>query len=109
MNAHGTTTKGLHVHVVTLECRDAARAGQCLGALASHGQKDALEFGCQSYEFGLQEGTADTVYLVERWSRWEDLDALLTSRVIPALPLYNELLKRPFDPAKDTLRITLAG
>ena len=53
--------------------------------------------------------TKDTVYLVERWSRWEDLDALLQAKVIPALPLYNQLLKRPFDPAQDTLRIQLAG
>jgi len=27
--------------------------------------------------------------------------------VIPALPHYNTLLKRPFDPARDTLRIRL--
>jgi len=56
----------------------------------------------------IQGGKSDTVYLVERWKRWEDLDSLLTEKVVPALPLYNQLLKRPFDPVKDTLRIHLS-
>lgn len=95
--------------MVTLECKDAERATRCIDALANYGRPDALAFNCLSYEFGLQEGASDTVCLVERWSRWEDLDALLEAKVVPALPMYNELLKRPFDPAKDTLRIKLAS
>ncbi|WP_455377171.1 hypothetical protein [Petrachloros mirabilis] len=99
--------EGEFVHIVTLECKDADHAKRCLDALKNDGRPDALSFGCISYEFGLKEGNSDTVYLVERWIRWEDLDALLTKKVVPALPLYNQLLKRPFDPAKDTLRIHL--
>lgn len=97
------------VHIVTLRCKDSARAKQCLQALAEYGRNDALAYQCQSYEFGLQEGTQDTVYLIERWQQWGDLDRLLTEKVIPALPLYNELLLNPFDPAKDTLRVTLSS
>jgi hypothetical protein len=48
------------------------------------------------------------VCIVERWRRWEDLDARLQTKVVPAVLRYNQLLKRPFDPAKDTLRITLS-
>ena len=95
------------VHIVTLECRDREHAARCLAALGTYGRPDALSFNCVAYEFGLQAGSPDTVYLVERWNQWEDLDALLTARVVPALPLYNELLKRPFDPARDTRRIEL--
>jgi len=51
----------------------------------------------------------DTVCIVERWRRWEDLDALLRDEVVPALPLYDQLLKEPFDPARDTLRVTLSS
>jgi hypothetical protein len=76
------------------------------------GRSDALEYGCRSYDFGLREGTDDVVRIVvrivERWERWEDLDALLADRVVPALPVYNQLLARPFDPTTDTERITLA-
>jgi quinol monooxygenase YgiN len=97
------------VHLVTLDCKDAERAEHCLAALGAHGRPDALAFGCVSYEFGLKEGATDVVYIVERWRRWGDLDALLTEKVVPALPLYNELLKRPFDPATDTLRISLSA
>ena len=106
MKANGSN--GPLMHVVTLECRDDENAKRCLDALANYGKPDAEAFKCLSYEFGLKEGTTDTVYLVERWNRWEDLDALLSAKVVPALPTYNQLLKRPFDPAKDTLRITLA-
>jgi hypothetical protein len=94
--------------VVTLECRDEQHATRCLEALAEYGRPDALAFNCVSYEFGLKEGTSDTVCLVERWRRWEDLDSLLAAKVVPALPTYNQLLKRPFDPAKDTLRVRLS-
>ena len=95
------------VHIVTLQCKDEAHAKRCLGALAEYGKRDAIDFNCKSYEFGLKTGSSDTVYLVERWNRWEDLDALLAEKVVPALPMYNELLKHPFDPAKDTLRVQL--
>ena len=105
----GATAAGNLVHVVTLECRDGEHAQRCLDALATYGRPDALAFNCVSYEFGFKEGTADTIYLVERWKQWGDLDALLQSKVIPALPLYNQLLKRSFDPARDTVRITLSG
>jgi quinol monooxygenase YgiN len=95
------------VHLVTLACRDAAHAEQCLAALAGSGRSDALEYGCRSYDFGLRDGTDDVVRIVERWERWDDLDALLADRVVPALPVYNQLLARPFDPAIDTERIVL--
>lgn len=97
------------IHLVTLACRDAESAGQCLAALAAHGRPDALAYGCAAYEFGLRAGSDDTVWLVERWRRWEDLDALLAERVAPALPLYNQLLARPFDPEQDTVRIALSA
>ena len=96
-----------HMHVVTLECKDAEHAARCITALRDFGRPDALAFNCASYEFGLKEGTLDTVYVVERWREWKDLDALLEAKVVPALAMYNQLLKRPFDPAKDTVRITL--
>ncbi|MCU9846587.1 hypothetical protein OEZ60_01025 [Defluviimonas sp. WL0024] len=102
-----TTGTGRSVHVVTLECKDAENAARCLGALAAYGRPDAEAFGCVSYDFGLKEGTEDTVHLVERWNGWDDLDALLAEKVVPALPLYNEMLRRPFDPATDTMRIRL--
>jgi len=105
MKTHDSTSRGRLLHVVTLECRDGEHAKRCLDALAAHGRPDALAFDCASYEFGVRQGAEDTVVLVERWTRWEDLDALLSAKVIPALPVYNALLKRPFDPAKDTMRI----
>lgn len=108
MKTSNPTTEGQLVHVVTLECKDEEHAARCLAALTSHGRPDALSFKCVSYEFGLKEGSSDTVYIVERWTRWEDLDALLGAKVVPALPMYNQLLKRPFDPSKDTLRIRLS-
>jgi hypothetical protein len=97
------------LHLVTLECRDADHAKRCIEALSAYGRPDALAFGCASYEFGLKDGHADTVLLIERWSRWQDLDALLREKVVPALPLYNELLRRPFDPARDTARVALGA
>ena len=108
MEKHNPSNNGQLMHVVTLDCRDEEHAARCIDALSNYGKPDALAFNCASYEYGIKEGTTDTVYLVERWSRWEDLDSLLQNKVVPALPMYNELLKRPFDPAKDTLRIKLA-
>ncbi|MGE0145145.1 MAG: hypothetical protein AB7T19_17810 [Planctomycetota bacterium] len=96
------------MHLVTLNCKDAEHAARCMEALANYGRPDALAFNCVSYEFGLKLGATDTVYIVERWRQWRDLDALLTEKVVPALPLYNQLLKQPFDPARDTVRINLA-
>jgi len=96
-------------HTVTLKCKSSEHAARCVASLAKYGRPDALAFNCRSYEFGLKEDAADTVYLVERWSRAEDLDALLREKVVPALPLYNELLEHPFDPARDTLRISLSN
>jgi hypothetical protein len=96
------------VHIVTLQCKDADHALRCAEALEQYGRPDALSFNCASYEFGLKEGTTDTMYLLERWHRWEDLDALLLNKVVPALPVYNALLARPFDPTTDTLRIRLS-
>jgi hypothetical protein len=96
---------GKLLHVVTLRCKDESRASQCIDALSNYGKPDALAFSCISYEFGLKAGTTDTVCIVERWNRWEDLDNLLQNKVVPALPMYNELLARPFDPAVDTIRI----
>ncbi|MDH5670362.1 MAG: hypothetical protein OEY86_20365, partial [Nitrospira sp.] len=102
------TAEGACLQVVTLECKDGEHAKRCLDALAAYGRPDALAFNCVSYEFGLKEGTSDTIYLVERWKQWEDLDALIREKVIPALPMYNQLLKRPFDPARDTARVRLS-
>jgi hypothetical protein len=70
---------------------------------------DALAFNCVSYEFGMRDGTVDTVCLVERWRQWSDLDALLSEKVVRALPMYNQLLRRPFDPSRDTMRIKLCS
>ena len=103
----GGRTSAPCVHVVTLQCKDAEHARNCLAALERYGRPDAEAYHCVSYEFGLKEGSADTVYLVERWRRWEDLDRLLAEKVVPALPTYNALLRQPFDPARDTLRIRL--
>jgi hypothetical protein len=109
MSSPNSATQGQLLHVVTLGCKDDEHATRCIAALTNHGRPDALAFNCVSYEFGLKEGTKDTVYIVERWTRWEDLDSLLVKKVVPALPLYNELLKRPFDPAQDTARINLSN
>ncbi len=105
MQEPDSTSGALLAHVVTLECKDADHAERCLEALAEHGRPDATEFNCASYDFGLKQGTSDTVYIVERWNTWADLDHLLAAKVVPALPIYNALLKRPFDPATDTVRI----
>jgi hypothetical protein len=107
MKTQDSTSRGKLIHVVTLSCKDSESAYQCLDAWATYGKPDALSFNCSSYEFGLKAGYSDTVYLVERWNKWEDLDSLLKAKVIPALPMYNQLLKNPFDPATDTLRIEL--
>jgi quinol monooxygenase YgiN len=107
MTATSLNTDGQLLHVVTLECKDDDHAKRCIAALTDYGRPDALASGCISYEFGLKEGSLDTVCIVERWKRWQDLDSLLSTKVVPALPLYNEMLKRPFDPTKDTLRINL--
>lgn len=108
MTATDSSSRGRLIHVVTLDCKDPEHASRCLSALAEHGRPDALAFGCVAYEFGLQEGATDIVRIVERWTHWTDLDALLLAKVVPALPMYNQLLKRPFDPARDTLRIRLS-
>lgn len=108
MNATELPHGALLTHIVTLDCKDAEHAARCIDALKNYGKPDALAYGCESYEFGWKAGSPDVVYLVERWKRWEDLDRLLVEKVVPALPVYNELLKRPFDPSADTLRIQLA-
>lgn len=108
MTENKLANEGQFVHVVTLDCKDEEHATRCIEALANYGRPDALALNCISYEFGFKEGTNDTLCIVERWHQWEDLDALLNEKVVPALPMYNELLKRPFDPAKDTVRINLS-
>jgi quinol monooxygenase YgiN len=95
------------LHVVTLECKDAEHADRCLTALREHGRPDALAYGCVSYEFGPRVDSPSTIQIVERWHRWEDLDALLQERVVPALPLYDALLASPFDPSRHTARTEL--
>jgi hypothetical protein len=77
MQTHTSTAAGQLLHVVTLACKDGEHATRCIDALTNYGKPDALAFNCCSYEFGLKNGTVDTVYIVERWNRWEDLDALL--------------------------------
>ena len=107
MTTANNAREGHLVHVVTLVCNDSAHAQRCIEALGQYGKPDAHAYNCVSYEYGLKEGSSDTVCLIERWRQWEDLDALLRDKVVPALPLYNALLKRPFDPACDTTRIQL--
>jgi len=97
------------IHLVTLDCKDAAHADRCLAAPRRFGRPDAESLGRLGYEFGLRQGSEETVQLVERWRRREDLDALLAAKVVPALPTYDELLKRPSDPALDTVRVRLSG
>ena len=109
MNADNSKSEGTLVHVVTLECKDEEHAKHCIEALASYGRPDALSLNCVSYEFGLKEGTTDVVYIIERWRQWKDLDDFLAKKVVPALPMYNQFLKHPFDSAKHTLRIRLSG
>jgi quinol monooxygenase YgiN len=108
MSTSNPQPEGQFVHVVTLDCKDGEHAKRCIEALEKYGKPDAHSFNCISYEFGLKEDTADTVYIIERWRQWSDLDALLSEKVVPALPMYNQLLKQPFDPAKDTARIRLS-
>ncbi len=100
--------QGKCLHIIRLECKSPEHAENCLGALANYGRPDALEFGCHSYEFGLQEGSDTVIMLVERWPDFDSLERLLEEKVIPALPTYNELLASPFDPERDTTRVTLA-
>jgi hypothetical protein len=64
-----------------------------------------FSYRCQSYDFGLRQGSETTVYIVETWNDWADLNSLLTEKVVPALPLHSELLRRLFDPQRDTVRI----
>jgi hypothetical protein len=109
MSVENSKTDGQCVHLVALNCKDEEHATRCIEALANYGRPDALAFNCVSYEFGLKCGTTDTVYIVERWRQWRDLDALLTEKVVPTSPMYNQLLKQPFDPSKDTVRISLSN
>jgi hypothetical protein len=109
MSLPHSATEGRLSHVVTLGCKDEKHATRCIAALANHRRPDALAFNCVSYEFGLEEGIKDTVCIVERWARWEDRDSLLVEKVVPTVPLYNELLKRPFDRAQKTARIHLSN
>jgi hypothetical protein len=108
MQAQNNSSKAKCIHIVTLNCKDSEHAKQCLNALANYGKPDALSFNCSSYDFGLKAGTEDTIYIVESWFAWADLDSLLHAKVIPALPMFNQLLKNPFNPGTDTLRIELA-
>ena len=96
------------IHVVTLRCKDETHAEHCLGALRDHGRPDAMAYGCRSYDFGPQASDSRTIMLVERWDDFSALDRLLAEKVVPALPTYNALLERDFDPANDTMRISVA-
>jgi len=109
MQSQNTDSKGPMVNLSTLICKDETHAKQCLEAIANYGKPDALSYKCFSYEFELKVGTKDAVCVVERWNRWEDLDSLLEDKVIPALPSYNQLLKRPFDFKTDTVRVELSS
>ena len=109
METPNNTQIGKFIHLVTLNCKDEQHAKQCLSALANYGKPDALSYNCLSYEFGRKANSKNTVYLIERWSKWKDLDLLLNDKVIPALSMYNQLLKNPFNPETDTLRIELSN
>ncbi|NHX28044.1 hypothetical protein HA397_29360, partial [Escherichia coli] len=100
---------GRNIHIVILRCKSAGHAEQCLEALQNYGRPDALGYGCQSYEFGRRADDDTSVILLERWADFAALDRLLTEKVVPALPVYNALLARDFDPGQDTTRITLQG
>lgn len=108
MGTQDSQTKGRLINIVTLHCKNEELAQQCLGALENYGRPDALSYNCLSYEFGLKEGTTDVVCIVEHWKSWDDLDRLAREKIADALPMYNQLLKNPFDPAIDTLRIELS-
>lgn len=95
------------IHLVTLDCKDADAAQQALGILTSQSRQDALDYGCASYDVGLVEGSDDRIRLIERWPDWAPLDRLLAEKVAPALPHYNAMLARDFDPARDTVRVRL--
>jgi hypothetical protein len=107
MRTQNSQPEGRLINIVTLNCKNEDLAKQCLGALENYGRPDALSYNCLSYEFGLKEGTTNVVCIVERWNSWDDLDRLAKEKIANALPMYNQLLKNPFDPAKDTLRIML--
>jgi hypothetical protein len=108
MTNSDTEIGGRLIQVISLACKDGEHAQRCIEALANCGRPDALVFNCVSDEFGLRDGSSDTAYIIERWRQWSDLGALLEAKVVPALPMYNQLLKKPFDPSTDTLRITLS-
>src|SRR5690606_4472063 len=73
------------VHVVTLDCKDAEHALRCIQMLTRVGLPDAKMFQCVSYEFGLEAGSTERVVIIQRWERWEDLDALIEQRIAPDL------------------------
>ncbi len=106
MNDTPSPPDGRNIHIVTLHCKDEEHAARCETALAGAGRPDAQSYGCLSYVFGRKAGAPDTVILVEHWADFAQLDRLLTERVIPALPAYNALLARDFDPARDTVRVS---
>jgi quinol monooxygenase YgiN len=107
MAAESNLPVGRNIHIVMLRCNSAEDATSCLHALSQYGRPNALEYGCESYEFGRKAGESETVILVERWPSFDLLDRLLTEKVIPALPTYNALLERAFDPLRDTIRLRL--
>jgi len=80
--------------------------------LERYRKPEALQYGCKAFEYGLKEGTAtkDCVYVCERWDKWADLDKLHNEKFGPnQLPIFNELLKRPFDFNTDSLRVVMQG
>lgn len=109
MQTNDRTSQTDSIHIVTLRCKDAEHAIKCVQALEAYGRPDALGYGCKSYEFGLKSGEDDTVVLIERWADFGQLDRLLTEKVVPALPVYNALLARAFDPQRDTTRVRLGA
>ncbi|MCB1552593.1 MAG: hypothetical protein KDJ14_02200 [Xanthomonadales bacterium] len=95
------------VHIVTLDCKDPEHALRCIQMLTQVGLPDAKMFQCVSYEYGLEVGSTERIVLIERWQRWEDLDALIEQCIAPDLDKYNSLLKQPFDVIRDTRRVEL--
>ena len=70
-------------HVVTLPCKDEECAKNCLSALKANVDLVKKDYNALEYTAGLKAGSQTEVYLIEKWSNWEDLDRWLTEQVVP--------------------------
>jgi hypothetical protein len=105
--ALGGGPRPMFQHNVTLPCKDEDDAQKMFDTLRTIGLPGAKGCNAYSYEFGLEVGSKTKVWVVEKWYKWEDLDAHLEKNVTPNLDDFNALMPEPFDPAKHTTRIEL--